>query len=879
MAQPEPPALDALVDQADQRAPFAAEEPPSEAMAEAPRTDGPLEVEEPPKPVVAEAPRTDGPLEAAGHPSLRAADRIEPGALRWFRGRRARTMEAIGEPWGDASNRIHWDDADVTVFSIVFSTMEELGEPHTSADAGGPEPSPGDEERPLWATQTMEDAARTSDWSRARVPLPPDANPNDWPERRLEGAGDPTELAAARLRAGPGEDAAGGSSAKGAGEPGSAAAARVRRPVEAAELEGASALEGAGEPATAAAARLRGPEGSAAEDATASALEGLVEAAGGRRYAPAEATANDARAASSPTAEGAGHPVLAGRLRYQPVQPRTQPEGASGLEDLGEPVPLAAARVTPAVDDDEAPSVGTLEGALFTAQMWQGAVPAPPARHPNDWTARHLEGAGEPQVEAEARLPLGAGPSASGGATLEAAASPSAHADERFVFTGGGPTTSAPTLEGAARTSTDATGRMGGPPPRPPVPTGLEGALSVPVLGRAERGPRPPPPPPEAPVGEGYTVAPLDTLVISSAPGEGQVCGQCGGPLRVQRIERERRFDFAWQSFQREELHRQWLDCPACPVEPPQRALSPAVASRRLPLSNGLLAQVLVARFGEHSPLVQVQRTLSELGLELSLRQLAEECARVGRLAAPLVSHMAAAGPAVQVDAEGVRAVEIIGRSQRRGALYGRRTPEGVLFTWVPDGEAPPAAQGSRGAASLAGTLYAAVLGRSAAGFASRARQRFFEALPRSPGGAGTALHHLHAVEGVARVDDAARARAEARLLSWLEAERQRFGPTPDTRFQRAVATTLDQWPRMAPLVEPRDSAALGPLLKGGPREWLFDAAEGGVVNAALWHSLIESCRLLGIRPWAYLTDLLSALAASPDLPVAPWTPSAWSAR
>src|SRR5262245_6577898 len=79
------------------------------------------------------------------------------------------------------------------------------------------------------------------------------------------------------------------------------------------------------------------------------------------------------------------------------------------------------------------------------------------------------------------------------------------------------------------------------------------------------------------------------------------------------------------------------------------------------------------------------------------------------------------------------------------------------------------------------------------------------------------------------------------------------------------------------------DNNAAARALRGvavGRKNWLFAGSEDGGKRAAVIYSLIGTCKLLGIEPFAYLRDALERLPSHPAERVAELTPRAWlSAR
>lgn len=62
-----------------------------------------------------------------------------------------------------------------------------------------------------------------------------------------------------------------------------------------------------------------------------------------------------------------------------------------------------------------------------------------------------------------------------------------------------------------------------------------------------------------------------------------------------------------------------------------------------------------------------------------------------------------------------------------------------------------------------------------------------------------------------------------------------------------------------------------------GRKNWLFCASDGGAEWNATAVSLIASCRMHDIEPWAYLRDVLTLLPAWPVARALELAPASWS--
>ena len=63
-----------------------------------------------------------------------------------------------------------------------------------------------------------------------------------------------------------------------------------------------------------------------------------------------------------------------------------------------------------------------------------------------------------------------------------------------------------------------------------------------------------------------------------------------------------------------------------------------------------------------------------------------------------------------------------------------------------------------------------------------------------------------------------------------------------------------------------------------GRKNWLFAGSFAGAERAAAMYSLVESAKMAGVEPYAYLADVLARLPGTPMSRVAELTPRAWAA-
>ena len=68
-------------------------------------------------------------------------------------------------------------------------------------------------------------------------------------------------------------------------------------------------------------------------------------------------------------------------------------------------------------------------------------------------------------------------------------------------------------------------------------------------------------------------------------------------------------------------------------------------------------------------------------------------------------------------------------------------------------------------------------------------------------------------------------------------------------------------------------------VIPTGKKNWLFCWTEIGAERVGVIQSLLVTCRLQGVDPYAYLVDVLQRISVHPASRVAELTPREWKAR
>jgi transposase len=316
----------------------------------------------------------------------------------------------------------------------------------------------------------------------------------------------------------------------------------------------------------------------------------------------------------------------------------------------------------------------------------------------------------------------------------------------------------------------------------------------------------------------------------------------------------------------------------------------------------GLLADTVVRRWYEHMPLHRLERSYGREGLPLARSTMCGWHADLAALVKPLLKAMhedALMAPYLCTDATGV----LVQAKDRcgHGHFWVLIAPERhVLFEYTAkhDGAAVDTfLAGYKG--HLVADAHAVFdhLYRKGdvveVGCWSHARRYFFKALETDP---DRARHALALIAGIFVIE---RKLAQAPPETKLKVRQTETKPIVDAFFawcDREAALVLDETPIAKGIGYARNQrVALGRFLGDGRlpahnnwserelrreavgrKNWLFIGNDdAGEVNAT-FVSLIASCQLHGLEPWAYLRDLFCLLPAWPQRRVLDLSPAFW---
>jgi len=335
-------------------------------------------------------------------------------------------------------------------------------------------------------------------------------------------------------------------------------------------------------------------------------------------------------------------------------------------------------------------------------------------------------------------------------------------------------------------------------------------------------------------------------------------------------------------------------------------ALAPQPIAKGM-AAAGLLAQVLVAKYKDHLPLYRQSCIFARHGAEIAESTLCDWVKDAAGILFPVVKAMQVSVLESHVVQSDDTHITVLDPSHANGS---RRS---FLWAYVGDRDEVvfdfTSGRERTGPRSFLGEYHGYLQVDAYAGYDvvfkpgrivevgcwAHARRRFFNALEGEKQHADHAiavLRRLYEIEREAKelgLDFSARRERRQRdakpLLEAMKPWLVGLKPTvlPKSVLGDAIGYTLRQWdPLMRYLEDGRleiDNNRTERQMRTvavGRKNWMFAGSAEGARRAAIVYSIVCTCGLLGIEPWAYLKDVLQRIAEGQD--PAQLTPRLWKA-
>ena len=383
-------------------------------------------------------------------------------------------------------------------------------------------------------------------------------------------------------------------------------------------------------------------------------------------------------------------------------------------------------------------------------------------------------------------------------------------------------------------------------------------------------------------------------------------CPDCGGELRLVGEDVSEILDMVAAQLKVLQVARLKKSCRRC-----EKIAQEPAPSRPIPGSMagaGLLAYVLVSKFDDHLPLYRLNEIFARMGADIPDTTLVDWCGRAMQVLKPLIDRIDAEIMASDLLHADDTPIRVLDRSQRDKGL-GKGVKKGRIWTYVRDqrpwaGQAPPGAvyrfapdwkeehvhehlgqargilqaDGYKGYAKLyAATADGAAPLREAACWA-HLRRDFHDVWSATKSEiAREALDRIGALYDIERKiagqsagirlatrQDHSRPKVEA-FRAWAEQQLMRIPGKGD--LAKAFRYGLSRWPSFCLFLEDgrvsmdnNASERAQPPIGIGRKNWLFAGADTGAETLARAMTIIETAKLNGLDPQAYLADILDRI-------------------
>ena len=386
----------------------------------------------------------------------------------------------------------------------------------------------------------------------------------------------------------------------------------------------------------------------------------------------------------------------------------------------------------------------------------------------------------------------------------------------------------------------------------------------------------------------------------------GSTCPECGGELRLVGEDVSEILEMITAKLQVIEVARPKKSCRCC-----EKMVQVPAPSRPIPGSmagGSLLAYVLISKFDDHLPLYRQNEIIARMGADIPRSTLADWCGRSMRILQPVIDRIEASvlgSDILHADDTPIRVLaperraKGIGKGVMQGRIWGYvcdqrpwagTAPPGVVYRYAPNWKAEHvlahlgSASGILQADAYKGyaKLYEPVADgeprfREAACFAHWRRDFHDIWTSQKSEIAHEALERIGQLYDIERKiagqpadirravrQELSRPKLDA-LHSWAEKQLTRISAKGD--LAKAFRYALGRWHAFSLFIDDGRVAidnnaaerAVRPICLG-KKNWLFAGSETGAETLARAMTLIESAKMNGLDPQAYITDLLNRI-------------------
>ncbi len=398
---------------------------------------------------------------------------------------------------------------------------------------------------------------------------------------------------------------------------------------------------------------------------------------------------------------------------------------------------------------------------------------------------------------------------------------------------------------------------------------------------------------------------PRETIVIEPDADE-LVCPDCHGQKEQIGSEVSERLEFVPCSVYVEQTVRPKYACKCCQgnisIAPlPARAIDKGIAG------EGLLAHVITSKYCDHIPLQRLEGMLQRHDVAVNISTMCDWVGKCADQLEPLVRRMherILQSPKINTDDTAIP----IKSKKRKGSTY-----NGYLWTYIGDQmdvvfDFTPT-RSRQGPIQFLGDYEGYVQADAYSGYDeffrkghatevgcnAHARRKFEYAMDSDPVRAAHLMvlwRKLYEIESRAKKQEftpaqllAARQNEARPIFDEIKIALMKYKDhvLPKNPLGKAITYALNQWDA---LLRYTDSALLDidnnisertlRMVVIGRKNYMFAGSESGAWRASIIYSLVASCKLKGIDPFAYFRDVLKRISTHPARKIDELLPANW---
>ncbi len=395
-------------------------------------------------------------------------------------------------------------------------------------------------------------------------------------------------------------------------------------------------------------------------------------------------------------------------------------------------------------------------------------------------------------------------------------------------------------------------------------------------------------------------------VYLHDVPDAEKLCVTCRRAKRGIGHDERQILAYVQARFVVQEHHLLKYACGAC-KDGVTTAVGPTTVLEQRSADASLLAQVVVSKFGDHTPLTRLTDIYARSGVTIAVSTMADWVAAVADAVAPIVDLLAQRVQRAQVigtDATGLKVLDPTSAAHIQHGTIWCYVGDGmdVVYTYAPTGEGATGPwdflRGRTGyvqadAASVFDRVYNGQAGNAVeVGCWAHARRRLVELQPTDCRVAYPLqlIARLYRIEHLADAQhlapmDRARLRRErgALVLEKLKnaLARAHVNEPPNSAFAKATRYVLNHWTALTRFLDDGrlslDNNGTERALRSvavGRKNYLFAGSHDAARRAAVLYSLLRTCAQHGVPPLPYLTDVLRQLRD--HVPIMDLLPDRW---